>query len=497
MNYDLLFESVGLANRKTGQIFRNSAGDELVFQSLEFYPDSGSASSPEELDQFIEDQEVILGQAIEWTNIANPKMLGVGIAHFIDTQGNNRYFGRYFQKINPSRSQNNWPNSEIPGGYMYQGTAARKTASGLMPQDVLKNMTSLYPEDILDQVIDKFGEDNVLTDVTRRLVNGSPLPIRFDGTGIEFTAFRDYFCEILQPIALLRGQYSGNAGEAAEKFLQTKGFQNCVIDFSSGKSTGLYDSLLTDAEGRQIKVSTKGGGGAKASVKNLLDTVEEIERTNKKFLNQYKDTINLVKKIKEAGQADSPVVLALDFDLINAKEANIIREMRNNPDVKLTPKLQRLYDSKPGRDPSQEVPFFRMIAALAVEVSKLVNENTNFSTDARDILKNGALIQVYTRARMDGTNIVLEDFNTVYPTEEIRGVYLDPQKVYYNTGIKGNFTFKIDASGSGAPNLDKPAEEPVGEPGETTPTRPRRTDVRPIGAGRARRGQENLGRERR
>lgn len=497
MNYDLLFESVGLANRKTGQIFRNSAGDELVFQSLEFYPDSGSASSPEELDQFIEDQEVILGQAIEWTNIANPKMLGVGIAHFIDTQGNNRYFGRYFQKINPSRSQNNWPNSEIPGGYMYQGTAARKTASGLMPQDVLKNMTSLYPEDILNQVIDKFGEDNVLTDVTRRLVNGSPLPIRFDGTGIEFTAFRDYFCEILQPIALLRGQYSGNAGEAAEKFLQTKGFQNCVIDFSSGKSTGLYDSLLTDAEGRQIKVSTKGGGGAKASVKNLLDTVEEIERTNKKFLNQYKDTINLVKKIKEAGQADSPVVLALDFDLINAKEANIIREMRNNPDVKLTPKLQRLYDSKPGRDPSQEVPFFRMIAALAVEVSKLVNENTNFSTDARDILKNGALIQVYTRARMDGTNIVLEDFNTVYPTEEIRGVYLDPQKVYYNTGIKGNFTFKIDASGSGAPNLDKPAEEPVGEPGETTPTRPRRTDVRPIGAGRARRGQENLGRERR
>lgn len=497
MNYDLLFESVGLANRKTGQIFRNSAGDELVFQSLEFYPDSGSASSPEELDQFIEDQEVILGQAIEWTNIANPKMLGVGIAHFIDTQGNNRYFGRYFQKINPSRSQNNWPNSEIPGGYMYQGTAARKTASGLMPQDVLKNMTSLYPEDILDQVIDKFGEDNVLTDVTRRLVNGSPLPIRFDGTGIEFTAFRDYFCEILQPIALLRGQYSGNAGEAAEKFLQTKGFQNCVIDFSSGKSTGLYDSLLTDAEGRQIKVSTKGGGGAKASVKNLLDTVEEIERTNKKFLNQYKDTINLVKKIKEAGQADSPVVLALDFDLINAKEANIIREMRNNPDVKLTPKLQRLYDSKPGRDPSQEVPFFRMIAALAVEVSKLVNENTNFSTDARDILKNGALIQVYTRARMDGTNIVLEDFNTVYPTEEIRGVYLDPQKVYYNTGIKGNFTFKIDASGSGAPNLDKPAEEPAGEPVETTPTRPRRTDVRPIGAGRARRGQENLGRERR
>lgn len=498
MSYHLIFESVGLANRKPGQLFRNPAGNELIFQRLDFYPESGQAKSFEEIEQVIRDQETMLGAKITMTNLPNPKMLGLGIAEFQDAQGRPVYFGRYFQKISSARSQNNWPNSEIPGGYLYQGTAARKTASGLMPQDILSKVSSLYPEDILDDVINKFGEDSVLTLVTRKLVNGSPLPIRFDGTGIEFTAFRDYFCEILQPIALLRGQFSGNAGQAAEKFLQTKGFQDCVIDFSSGKSTGLYDSLLTDSQGRQIKVSTKGGAGAKASVKNLLDTVEEIEKTNKKFLSNYKSTIELVKKIKEAGQADSPVVLALDFDLINAREAKIIREMRDNPDVKLTPKLQRLYDSKPGRDPSQEVPFFRMLAALAVEVSKLVNENTDFPTDARDILKNGALIQVYTRARMDGTDIVLEDFNTVYPTEEIRGVYLDPQKVYYNTGIKGNFTFKIDASGAGAPDLDQPEVEPQAEP---TPvlSKPQRTDIRPRGTvTRSRRGEEeNLGRARR
>jgi hypothetical protein len=500
MSYHLIFESVGLANRKPGQLFRNPAGDELIFQRLDFYPDSGQADSFQEIEQFLQDQEAMMGQQIRMSNLPNPKMLGVGIAEFRNSQGRSVYFGRYFQKISPARSQNNWPNKEIPGGYLYQGTAARKTASGLMPQDILTNMTDLSPEDILDQVIEKLGDDNVLTGVTRKLVNGSPLPIRFDGTDIEFTAFRDYFCEILQPIALLRGQYSGNAGEAAEKFLSQRGFENCVIEFSSGKSTGLYDSLLTDDQGRQIKVSTKGGRGAKASVKNLLDTVNEIEKTNKKFLNQYKNTISLVKKIQEAGQADSPVVLALDFDLINAREARIIRELRNNPDIELTPKLRRLYDSKPGRDPSQEVPFFRMLAALAVEVSKLVNENTDFPTDARDILKNGALIQVYTSARQDGTDIILEDFNTVYPTEDIRGVYLDPQKVYYNTGIKGNFTFKIDASGSGAPDLDKPVAEPtVSEPDEI-PDVPQRTNIRPRGAqGRQRRGsdEENLGRGRR
>jgi hypothetical protein len=500
MSYHLIFESVGLANRKPGQIFRNTAGDELIFQRLDFYPNSGQADSFQEIEQFLQDQETMLGQKIRMSNLPNPRMLGVGIAEFQDAQGRPVYFGRYFQQISPARSQNNWPNKEIPGGYLYQGTAARKTASGLMPQDVLTRMNSLSPDDILDQVIDKFGEDSALTEVTRKLVNGSPLPIRFDGTGIEFTAFRDYFCEILQPIAMIRGQFKGNAGSAAEKFLGGSGFEDCVIDFSSGKSTGLYDSLLTDSNGRQIKISTKGGSGAKASVKNLLDVVNEVEKTNKKLLSRYKKTVELVKKIQEAGQADSPVVLALEFDLINAREAKVIREMRTNSDVKLTPKLQALYNSKPGRDPSKEVPFFRMLAALAVEVSDLVNENTDFPTDARDILKNGALVQVYTTVTRDGSDYILDVFDTKYPNEDIRGVYLDPQKVYYNTGIKGNFTFKIDTTGSGAPDLDEPVAEPTVSDTEEIPDVPQRTDIRPRGArGRERRGgdEENLGRGRR
>jgi len=500
MSYHLIFESVGLANRKPGQLFRNAAGDELIFQRLDFYPESGQADSFQDIEQFLQDQEAILGQKIRMSNLPNPRMLGVGIAEFQDAQGRPVYFGRYFQKISPVRSQNNWSNQDIPGGYLYQGTAAKKSSSGLMPQDVLTSMTNLSPEDILEQVVEKFGEDSELTKVTRKLVNGSPLPIRFNGTGIEFTAFRDYFCEILQPIAMMRGQFKGNAGDAAEKFLGGRGFEDCIIEFSTGKTTGLYDSLLTDSQGRQVKISTKGGSGAKASVKNLLDVVNEVEKTNKKLLARYKKTVELVKKIQEAGQADSPVMLALEFDVVNAREARIIRELRNNPDIELTPKLRRLYDSKPGRDPSKEVPFYRMLAALAVEVSKLINENTDFPTDARDILKNGALVQVYSTVKRDGSDYILDVFDTKYPNEDIRGVYLDPQKVYYNTGINGNFTFRIDTSGSGAPNLDKPVAEPTAPESDEMPDVPQRTDIRPRGArGRERRGsdEENLGRGRR
>ena len=494
-DYRLLFESVGLANRKPGQIFKNAAGEELVFQSLDFYPDVGQADNNELVQQFIEDQEVILGRPITMTNLPNPKMLGVGIVAFTDQAGNPVYFGRYFQQINRNRTDNNWPNNAIPGGYLYQGAAAKKATSGYMPQDILKKFDSLYPEDILSDIIDHFGDNHPLTEVAKKIVNGHSLPISIPADGIEFTGFRDYFCEILQPIALIRGQFSGNAGEAAQKFLKTKGFGDCLIDFSTGKSTGLYDSLLTNSEGKQIKVSSKGGAGAKASVKNLLDTVQEIEKSgNKKFTQKYKETIELVQEIQKAGQNNSPLVLAKKFDLLNDKEVKIVQDLRNDPKVKLTPKLQEIYDSKPGRDPSRDIPYYRMLAAIAHRVAKLVNNNTNFSNDARDILNNGALVQVYTTAARRGDLIVLEDFNTVYPSTEIKGVFLDASKPYYNTGIHGNFTFSIEKG--------SPREEPETDSEETEEpeVKPKRTSIRPLGTEkRQRRGEEEkiLGRSRR
>lgn len=493
-----LFESVGLANRRTGQIFKNPAGEELTFQSLEFYPDSGGAKNAEELDQFIQDQEVILGKPITWTNLATPNMLGVGIAEFSNENGEPVYFGRYFQKINRNKIENYWPNNSIPGGFLYQGSAAKKIASGLMPQDVLTNLTSQYPEDILAQVVDHFGEDHPITRVTRDVVNGRPFPISFDADGVDFTGFRDYFCEILQPIALIRGQYTGNAGDAAKKFLGSSGFEDCVIDFSTGKSTGLYDSLLTNSDGKQIKVSTKGGAGAKASVKNLTDTLDDLKKSgNRKLLSKYRDTVELIELIKTEGQAGSPLALAEKFDLLNAREVKQIQDLKDNPDIKLSPKLKQMYNSRSSKDPGSDIPYYRMLAAVAHNVADLVNEQTDFSQAATDILNNGALVQVYTKTRESQGKIVLEGFETVYPSDQIKGIYLSAQKTYYNTGIKGNFTFSIDKTGKG------PADEPETEVDtdvEQEPAaqldRPQRTKVRPIGS-KTKPEKEILGRERR
>ena len=118
INNVVLGEATGLANRKPGSLFTNPEGDQLIFQSLDFYPQSGEFNSTQEMTAAVEQLAAQLPRAIEWTN-AIGKNLGFGIATFSDPQKNTYYLGRYFQKINPNRLENYFPNT-LPAGFKLQ-----------------------------------------------------------------------------------------------------------------------------------------------------------------------------------------------------------------------------------------------------------------------------------------------------------------------------------------------------------------------------------------
>jgi hypothetical protein len=61
---------------------------------------------------------------------------------------------------------------------------------------------------------------------------------------------------------------------------------------------------------------------------------------------------------------------------------------------------------------------------------------------------------MYTKASEGEKYWKLGEFNTVYPGNSIKGVFLDAGKNYYSTSVKGNFTFKID-KGSGIAKDDE------------------------------------------
>jgi hypothetical protein len=104
------------------------------------------------------------------------------------------------------------------------------------------------------------------------------------------------------------------------------------------------------------------------------------------------------------------------------------------------------------------------LAAVAALAADEVNSKTNFSKAATDILNNGALVQVYTKLRTGAKEWTLELFDTQWPSNSIKGVFLSASKNYFSTGVKGNFTFKIDRTGTLAPTRAKRVKPKLDDP---------------------------------
>lgn len=459
---EILTESTGLAGRKPGDVFQNPDGNQLVFTSIQFFPEGGGKYTKEELDQAV--NQVADGIEVQWTNSPSAKTGGFAIASFSSEQGE-QYFGRYFEQIKPNLTSNFFPNKI--GDYSFAGKAAAKAQAGLSPQDLLSDKVDLTASDIISQLEASLGKNNPLFVLAQRVASGEKLPLHFTAPDdISFSAFRDYFCEILQPMALQTGNYTGNAGEAAEIFMDGT-FEDTLITFDTSKTAGLSDSILTNPSGKIVKVSTKGGAGAKASVKNLLDSVEEMKQTpaGNRLIRKYQETISLLEDMKREGQAGAPLMLGVKFGIINDKEASQIEDLKNmapiNLDdidkVNISSRLKKMALSRDTKTPENTSLYFHLIAEVAHKAADRVNSSTDFPKAASDILNNGALVQVYTKAKEGKDTWVLQEFNTVYPGDSIKGVYLSAGKTYYSTGIKGNFTFKID-KGSGVSKDDDTEE---------------------------------------
>jgi hypothetical protein len=449
-NPTLLTEDVGLANRKNGQVFTNKEGDMITFQGLAFFPNVGQFPSTEDIETLVQNIER-KGGPIEFVNGKNAGMLAFGVSTFKDENGKILRFGRYFKAINSVFTLNKWKNSDLPHGFAYSSKAAVKMTSGMMPQDVLAFPNKQTIEQVLSQVATHFGPTHPLTHLTNGISKGQPLPISVDVSGypdLSFEAFRDYFCEILQPIAVINGQANGNAAEAEEIFFGKGGFQSAKITFDDGKNTGLFDSLLVNPQGKIIKISTKGKGGAKASIKNLVDAVKDLKEAGKvDLLREYKDVVKIINTIVENGMVDGPLELAQEFGIISGKEANTVRSMRTEQ-VSLTRRLQKIYDERADASKGADkiVPFYNMLAGIAYTVADYINENTNFGSAAADILNQSALIQVNTAARHDVKNnlYILDSFTATYPSTAYADIKFSASKTYFSSGCKGNFTFKIN-----------------------------------------------------
>lgn len=451
-----LIEGVGLTNRKPGEQFKNHVDDIVTFQNVEFYPDSGAYADPSELLQAKTDAVDNAGRNVHWVNNPKGSTRAFMIASFTGEDGNTYYLGKWTDSINPNKALNNFAHKEIPGGFKFQSRAGQKENSGLKPSEWLTQYQKNTPQTILDQAILAFGADSAEVQALQTFIN-SDVPVEVARGNMNPAAFRDYFAEVLQPIALVMGKkVKGNAAKAAQTFFGPgRDFSDCTISFNDNTIGGLYDSLLVNPDGRQIKLSSKGKDGASASVTNLIKSVQELDSvpTGAKLRKTYAKEIEMLENINRLGHFGAPIAIAEEYGIIGPGDGKLVMNLKNlgpNDDVSsiLNKRLQALYDGRKAKDMGKIIPIEHMIAAIAYKVADYVNEHTRFGEAASTILNNAALVQMWTITTETADTITIKDLTAEWPSETVTGVLLDAAKAYMSTQGKGNFTFKILKNGA-------------------------------------------------
>jgi hypothetical protein len=464
---NLLTEATGLAGRIPGDIFIDSNNNEVTFRELKFYPTAGRFNSKEEMSAAVADigeQYQRAGIDIVETN-ADRGMLAFGVATFTDADNNVRAYIRYFQRIAANFRSNFWDNNSIPDLRLGK-KSSEKLRVGYSPSEVLTQLDNLTPDSIVQQIAAKFGDQSVFTQIAVRVSQGGTSNIEVPAEGIHFEAFRDLFCEMLHPIALKSGFFTGPVKESAtvaeEKFLGPGGFQTAAINFSASKTEGLSDSILVGENGVSLKISSKNKvGSAKASVTNLAVEARKMkEGPSATLMNRYKDAIEIIEFIEKANAITAPLQLARKFGIINEEELKTILSL-DDPTISfeliavnldnypgMTDNLKTIWQRRRAKNMQDSVPFFHMVSGVAHTVAEYINNKTEFSKAASAILNNGALVQIYTNVKNMGGKIILFPFQTQYPSETITGVVMDAGTRYKSTAINGKFGFQILKNGA-------------------------------------------------
>jgi len=474
-------ESSGLAARSVGDEFVSDDGlPTLHWQDVMYFPDCNgdcSYETSEEMLGVIDQVEQEHGE-IEWINKRGSNSLAFIVIMFIDENKKEKNFGRFFKK-NVSNRSHQFPDNKMPG-YKLNSKAGKKEASGMKPTEILTKFDNLSSDDVVNEVANKFGKDHILTVLTRSIADGQTFPISFDApAGIEFTAFHDYFCEILHPLALQNGTTTGNADDAEEMYFPTTGFKDTSISYGETATTGLSDSILFGNNGQELKISSKGkGNGASASVKGIKSAISQLR--NPKLERKYSNTIQLIETITSNSGKTAPLELAVQFGMITSAEKDKVNDFAKWTSEgatyydflkggkyrdKITRRLQKFYDDRVPRNMDKANAWPHMIASIAYPVAEYVNTNKkiNFSESVATILNNSALITIKTRGTKRGDTWVLNMFKSEFPSKATTDVILSAAKEYMSTTSRGGYVFEILFNGASPKAiLDKEHREAKG-----------------------------------
>jgi len=401
-----LQEAKGFFGRRLGDPYVHTSGITAEFKQVTPFPTSkqGAYTSAEERDQNIANLEKkVLKGKIQWVN--NPgNNKAFAVAQLQTSDGDAVYWGRY---INTTQGvlTGKWANNEIPAGWKLNTATSQKLATGYDPQTLVGVGTSFPNVDqALVTIKGKLVNVQHEQQLTQALdaVRQGQLPV-FKGMASQMPALRDYFGEILTPVALASGAISGDA-DLARKDILNSPYAKCKVRWPMSKTHNLVDSVFQSAKGADLGISSKGGAGAKASAKNIYDAIEKARTTSPELVKTYKQVVSMINIINSLSAIDAPLELGVTFGIIDARAAEDCRNMIN------------------------------------VGTNKL-NAIPNMSEGIKAFMNQSSIVQIYLDMKVRGQDAVITGFRSIYPPNFEGTMVIDAGKSYYATMKPSKFAF--------------------------------------------------------
>ncbi len=266
---------------------------------------------------------------------------------------------------------------------------------------------------------------------------------------------------------MITGWLSSGDRDSSEKvLLDGDSYSNTNVAFSTSETQNLFDSILEAKDGRVVKISSKGGNGAAASIKAVEPMIKFFkEKEPQKFeelTKNNKRAIEIIDTILQNNQYIGPVELAKKMNLIDEQDHSLMLQILKNKNldlesfkqsVKLTDKLLKLTKEFKGVTPYEietpEIgysPVLHVLAGIAKEAAKTINSDEQFHNVMKELLSHSNLIQVNSTIKIVGENkkdCQFTKFQVKYPPTFTGKVYAHTGKNYSASEVKGRIGFII------------------------------------------------------
>jgi len=443
--FEFLTEAKGVFGRKMGDPYIDENGVTASFAGVEMYPDSKPNNGYKDWETAlvaINRIQAIENTTIQWVNRQTPQTKAFAIATLTTEEGEKILWGRYYKTV-PANTVSSWANNELPSGWSFNSKTAKKARSGLTPQDLIRSeMKFISTDQIMDALVAN-GAPPEIVDGLRMITLGS-MPV-FKNSKDKLEGIRDHLGEIISPIAFMSGLIDDANAQSAKNEILKIDYDKCSVYWPQNKNNNLVDSWFIAPNGAKLGISNKGNKGAKASVKNIYDSM--IDTKNAELARNNKNAVDIITTIAKNDAKMGPLILGQKLGIIHkviADEILMHIDKSETDPSKMSDAAKKLFveygtkESSPGWNIG-----YVLLANCAKKVAKKLNEDTAFQESCIAFLNQASIIQIYTDAKVIGNDVHITNFKSVYPPNFSGKIMIDAGKNYTSTIIKGKFSFDI------------------------------------------------------